>query len=141
MILARTVGTSYGPGMGTRADLERFNTISFVRIQAGGAQYNGLPNSSDGFAGSFCRQCGVMLHILLKSHVKAVPTSRTNHSGRRESHYIFALGDLSLSNGLPRIGDTSPVLNSGDAVLTRSEETEMLGETAGGGITLVSDWI
>jgi hypothetical protein len=39
------------------------------------------------------------------------------------------------------IGDTSPVLNSGDAVLTRSEETQMLRESAGGGIALVSDWI
>jgi hypothetical protein len=65
---------------------------------------------------------------------------RTARGGGRVTIFL-ALGDLSLSNGLPRIGDTCPVLNSGDAVLTRSEETQMLGESSGGGIALVSDWI
>jgi hypothetical protein len=65
---------------------------------------------------------------------------RTTRGGGRVTIFL-ALGDLSLLNGLPQIGDTSAVLNSGDALLTRSEETQTLGESAGGGIALVSDWI
>jgi hypothetical protein len=66
-------------------------------------------------------------------------TEQTTRGGGRVT-IILALGELSLSNGLPRIGDTIPVLNSGDAVVTRSEETQTLGKSAGGGIALVSDW-
>lgn len=67
-------------------------------------------------------------------------TERTTRGGGRVTIFL-ALGDLSLSNRLPTIGDTSPILNSSDAVMARSEETQMLGESAGGGIALVSDWI
>jgi hypothetical protein len=68
-----------------------------------------------------------------------LPTSRTNHSGGRKVTIFLALGDLLLSNRPPRIRDTSPVLNSSDTFLTRSEETQILGESAGRGIALVSD--
>lgn len=54
---------------------------------------------------------------------------------------FFALGDLSLSNGLPMIGDASPALSSGDALVMRSEERQTLRASAGGGIALVSDWV
>lgn len=54
---------------------------------------------------------------------------------------FLALGDLSLSNGLPVIGDGSLALNSGDALVMRGEETQTHRESAGGGMAIVSDWV
>ena len=66
-------------------------------------------------------------------------TERTTRGGGQVTIFL-ALGDLSLSNGLPKIRDTIPVLNSGDTVVTRSQETQTLGVSIGRGIALVSDW-
>jgi hypothetical protein len=66
--------------------------------------------------------------------------TKRNTRGSGQVTIFLALGELSLLNRLPTIGDANQALSSGDAFAVRSEETQILGETDGGGLALVSDW-